>query len=134
VNRTQIEEVVRSAYEARVRGDLDAVMAHFADGAQFSLTGSATASPVPLSASGGAAVREVMRRLVEGFEFRDPKILTLIVEEDRAAVHWTVRVRATATGREAQTELVDLLRFSDGKIASFQQFADTALAAQLLAG
>ena len=132
-DRTRIEAVVRAAYEARQRGDLDGVMAHFAPRAQFVLVGSSAASPVPASALGAAAVREVLRRLMASFEFSDVQLRAIMVEGDRAAVHWSARVRVPASGKEATTELIDLLAFEDDKIVSFRQFADTALAAQLLA-
>jgi ketosteroid isomerase-like protein len=48
-------------------------------------------------------------------------------------MHWRVQVRASPSGEAAETELVDLVAFRDGKILSFRQFADTALASRLLA-
>ena len=56
----------------------------------------------------------------------------MIVEGNRAAVHSRARVRAKATGDEAVTEMVDLVELQDGKISSFQQFCDTAVANRLL--
>ncbi|NNM71761.1 nuclear transport factor 2 family protein [Enterovirga aerilata] len=130
--RAEIEAVLRAAYDARRRGDLDGVMAHFSPRAEFMLLGSPAASPVPLSALGIAAVREVLRRLMASFEFHDLELRTVLVEGNRAAVHWSARVRAPASGLEASTELLDLVRLEAGKIVSFKQFADTALASRLL--
>lgn len=132
--RDEVERVVRSAYAARKIGDLDAVMGHFADHAQFALAGSTAASPVPMSASGGAAIRTVMERLIASFEFHDVEMLDTIIDGDKAAVHWRVRVRATESGAEAVTEFVDILRVEGGRIVAFTQFADTALATSLLRG
>ena len=42
-------------------------------------------------------------------------------------------MRATATGQEAETEFVDILRVENGKIVSFKQFVDTALASRMVA-
>ena len=123
----RVEAIIRGAYEARTRGDLDAVMRHFADGATFSLSGSPAASPVPTAASGRAAIREVLRRLLEGFEFSQMKPVTILVDGERAAVHWHVKVRAVSSGYEAETDILDLVRVQDGKITDFRQFADTAL-------
>ncbi len=130
--RARIEAVIRAAYEARRRGDLDGVMAHFAPRAQFMLVGSPAASPVPLSAMGNAAVREVLRRLMASFEFSEVELRLLLIEGDKAAVHWSARVRVPASGQEAETELLDLISFEGDKIVLFKQFADTALAARLL--
>jgi ketosteroid isomerase-like protein len=131
-DRARIEDVIRTAYAARMSGDVEAVMGHFAPNANFSIAGSPVASRVPTAATGAAAVREVMERLVAAFEFSDARIVSMIVEGDRAAVHWSVRVRSPGTGEEAQTELVDLVRLEGDKIISLQQFADTALAQRLL--
>ena len=130
--RAEIETAIRTVYEARRRGDLDGVVAHFSPRAQFLLVGSASASPVPSSALGVAAVREVLRRLMDSFELTRVELLTVLVEGDTAAVHWSARVKCAGTGLEADTELFDLIRFEGALIVSFRQFADTALAARLL--
>lgn len=127
MNRDSVEALIRAAYEARLRGDLDEVVAHFADGASFSVSGSPAVSPVPTAASGRAAIREVLRRLLEGFEFSQLKLVSLLVDGDRAAAHWHVRVKALGSGYDAETDIVDLIRVQDGRITEFRQFADTAL-------
>lgn len=122
-----IDQVVQAAYAARMKGDLDGVLSHFADGAVFSVSGSPATSPVPTAVSGRSAIREVMRRLLEGFEFKETELVTMLVDGDQAAFHWHVKVRAVGTGQEAETDILDLVRIADGKIVSFRQFADTAL-------
>ena len=127
MDRNAIEAVLHAAYAARKSSDLEGVLRHFAPGAVFSLSGSTAASPVPMVATGMAAIREVMRRLMEGFEFKNIEFVTMLVDGDQAAVHWHVQVKALGTGLEAETDIVDLVRFDGDKIASFRQFADTAL-------
>ena len=130
--RDDIEAILRAAYAARVEGDLDGTLRAFADGVHFSLAGSAAASPVPVGATGIAAVRELMRRLVESFRFHDARMVDLVVEGEKAAVHWHVRVSAASGGDPVETDLMDPVEFRDGKIVSLRQFADTALASRLL--
>ena len=55
----------------------------------------------------------------------DPEALRGLIQSQK-------EIFRAATGQEADTELLDLLRFEDGLIVSFKQFADTALAARLL--
>jgi ketosteroid isomerase-like protein len=107
-------------------------MAHFADHAVFSLAGSPAASPVPMSVAGAAPLREAMGQLIADFHFEHVEILAIIVEGDRAAVHLRARVRSAGTGEVAETEIVDVMQFEDGRIISHRQFADTALASRLL--
>ena len=131
-DRAAIENAIRAAYDARARGDLHGVMAHFADHAVFSLAGSPAASSVPMSVAGAAPLREAMSQLIASFNFEKVEILAIIVEGDRAAVHLRARIRSTGTGEVAETEIVDILQFEEGRIVSHRQFADTALASRLL--
>jgi ketosteroid isomerase-like protein len=117
---------------ARQRGDLEGVCRHFADDAVFTLAGAKEASPVVVRCTDCETLRQVMKGLIGNFEFRDIEILSMIVEGPKIAVHWRARARATPTGQEAVTELADIITLRDGKIASFTEFCDTALAAKML--
>ena len=134
MDRASIEEVIREGYAARLRGDLDLTCDYFAEDARFAVAGSPEASPVASSARGCGEVRGALAGLMGAVEFLRHDFLEVVVEGDRAAVHSRVRLRATETGEEVETEFLDLLRVRDGKIHSFVQFCDTALAARLLGG
>jgi ketosteroid isomerase-like protein len=131
--RDSIEQLIKTAYDARVRGDIDAVVQHFADGATFSLAGCPASSSVAMSVCGAQPLRDAMAGLVQSFAFSDMEPVTTVIEGDQAVIHWKARVRATATGQEAETEFVDILRVENGKIVSFKQFVDTALASRMVA-
>jgi ketosteroid isomerase-like protein len=131
-DRNHIERTLRKAYADRARGDLDAIAAAFADDAHFQLAGSAEASAVAGRSKGGAEFRQHLTGLISTFEMRDPTILSMVIEGPKAAVHWRAHVRSTVTGMEATTELFDLVEFKDGKISSFLEFCDTALAARMM--
>ena len=47
-------------------------------------------------------------------------------------MHWRGKIRSTLTGEVVDTELVDLFELQDGRISSFVEFCDTALAARLM--
>jgi len=126
------ETVIRDIYDARMRGDIEGILRHTADDVQFSIAGCGASSAVPCSVAGTDALRDVLGQLVTAFEFRDPRVLDLMFDDDRAMVRWRVHVRSPASGEEAETELVDLIQFRDDKVLSYRQFADTALAARLL--
>lgn len=130
--RVAVERMIREAYDARKRGDLDGVMRHFTDNPVFSVSGSPATSPVPMVASGRAAIQEVLRRLLDGFEFQQMKIVKMLVDGDHAVIHWHVRVKAIGSGQVAETDILDLVRIEDDKIASMNQFADTALINSML--
>ena len=131
-DRATIESRLRESYAARLAGDLEGTVRHFADNAVFALAGAEEASPVPVRCMGREPLRNLMAGLIDAFKFSDHEILSLIIDGSRAAVHARLHVRSTASGEGAVTETVDLIAFEDGKIVSFTQFFDTALAAKLV--
>jgi len=131
MDRAAIESMLKEAYGARVAGDVDGTVRYFTDDAVFAIAGAKEASPVALRCTGCEDIRAVMGGLIGAFKFADHEILEIFLDGPRAAVHTRFRVRSAATGEEAVTETVDLITFEDGKIASFVQFCDTALAAKL---
>jgi ketosteroid isomerase-like protein len=133
MDRATIESILKEAYAARVRGDVEATVGFFAGDAVFALSGASHASPVALRCTDCEALRGAMAGLVQAFEFKDHEILSLVIEGEKAAAHTRVRVRSTVTGEEETTEMADLVTFRDGKIVSFLEFCDTALAARMLA-
>ena len=133
MDRASVEKVIREAYGARRRGDLETTCVHFADDARFTVAGDVRASAIAGSATGCEAVRGALTGIMDALDWVDHEIVSLVIEGDQAAVHSRVTVRARATGEEVETEMLDLLTVRDGKIASFLQFCDTARAAQLLA-
>jgi ketosteroid isomerase-like protein len=131
-DRAQIESLLKEAYAARKRGDVEAVTRAFADNPHFELAGARQASPIALRCTDRDQFRTLMAGLVKSFEFLDHEILEMIIEGNRAAVHWRSRMRSGVTGEEVVTEVVDLITVEDGKIASFVEFCDTALAARMM--
>ena len=132
-DRDHIERTLRQIYQDRAAGKIDAIVGAFADDAKFRLAGSADASPVCAESRGGQQFREHLAGLVKAFQMYDPHIQRMLIDGSRAAVHWRVHVTSTATGKSATTELFDLVEFENGKISSFTEFCDTALAASLIA-
>ena len=130
--RAQIESLLKQAYAARKRGDVEAIMQVFVDNPHFELAGARQTSPVAIRCTEGGQFRTLMSGMIQTFEFLDHEILHMIIEGDRAAVHWRSRMRSGVTGEEVVTELVDLITVEGGKIASFVEFCDTALAARMM--
>ena len=131
-DRAQIESLLREAYAARKRGDVDAITQVFVANPHFELAGARQTSPVAIRCTEGDQFRTLMAGMIQTFEFLDHEILGMIIEGDRAAVHWRSRMRSGITGEEVVTELVDMITIADGKIASFIEFCDTALAARMM--
>jgi ketosteroid isomerase-like protein len=131
-DRKQMLQVVRDAYAARVRGDVDGVLRYFASDAVFRLNAAPYNQITSVHAVDGGELRYALAQLIENFEFSDYEIVDSVVEGSKVAVRSMFTVRARNTGNTAKTEVLDLIEFRDGKISSFAQFFDTAFANNLM--
>ncbi len=86
-------------------------------------TGSSEGRAVSIAASGGREIRACRALLVKAFALRGYQLLSLTVEGERAAAaHWRVEIHSKITGARVPTELVDLLKVRNGRIASCVEF------------
>jgi ketosteroid isomerase-like protein len=133
-NRETMLELIRRAYAARGTGDLEGLMAAFHPEAVFTLVGDQKALEVAGSVHGYRGVRETLRGFIATFHFVERQILSELVEQDRAAVRSRLVVRHNPTNTTRTTEVLDLLKFRDGKIIELIEFADTALIRDMMSG
>ena len=130
-SRDEIERTLRNIYAARQRGDLDAISNIFAPHARFHMAGS-NASPVAVRVEGAEQYRPLLAGMIKTFEVLDHRIVTVLIDGSRAAVQWQAKMRSTVTGETVETDLFDLIEIDNGRISSFYEFCDTALAARLM--
>jgi hypothetical protein len=57
----------------------------------------------------------------------------LLVDGEKALLHWTARVTYTPTNKSENVETFDVVTFRDGKIVDCLQSTDTALVSSLAA-
>lgn len=124
---------MRKGYEGRVRGDVDAIVGIFTPDAKFKLNASAPQQTVALATEGVGGLRNALTQLVNAFEFQSCDIVDAVVEGSKAAIRIRFKVRSRQTDNVAVTKSLDLVEFRDGKIASYTQFFDTAIANRLMA-
>jgi ketosteroid isomerase-like protein len=129
--REDIERILRDAYAARQRGDLDALGGLFAPHARFQMAGS-SASPIAALVEGAAQYRPLLAGMMKAFEVLDHKIVSMLIDGSKAAVQWRAKMRSAVTGETVETDLFDLIEMEDGRIKSFFEFCDTALAARMM--
>ncbi len=128
--RAAIETLIRTAYEARFRSDLDGLMTFFHPQCQYHLSGTADLGPMCTPQSGCDAVRAQMAGLIDTFVFSNVAQLALIIEGNRAAYHWRADITCVPTGKTEMFEIMDLFAIEDGRIRSLTQFTDTASVAR----
>jgi ketosteroid isomerase-like protein len=130
-SRADIERILRDTYAARQRGDLDAIAGVFAPHARFQMAGS-NASPIATLVEGAEQYRPLLAGMIKTFEILDHTIMSMLIDGSKAAVQWRARMRSTVTGETVETDLFDLIEIEDGRIRSFYEFCDTALAARMM--
>jgi ketosteroid isomerase-like protein len=129
-SRSHIENAIRFLYAARVKGDLEGTLKDLAEEAVFRINGREFMSaPV----TGKAAIRPVVQELIKHWRFEDWKECSLLVDGEKALLHWTARVTYTPTNKSENVETFDVVTFRDGKIVDYLQSTDTALVSSLAA-
>ena len=133
-SRETMLDLIKLAYAARGRGDLEGLMSAFHPEAVFTLVGDKKALQVAGSVQGHRGLREVLGGFIATFQFVERRILSELVDGDRAAVHSRLVVRYNPTGTTLATDCLDLLKFQDRKIIELIEFADTALIRDMMSG
>jgi ketosteroid isomerase-like protein len=131
MTKAEIEGIIRKLYAARIAGNVEDIVGAMASNVSFGLAGDPTASSVVGRLSGSEPVRAQLTKLVKGFKFNSYEIVTLVVDGSNAAVHGKASITSMATGQTVDTDLADFIAFKDGRVTSFTQFCDTALASKL---
>ncbi len=125
MDKSETAAAIRAVYAARVAGDIPRMLSYFADDACCTLHGQGLTAPeAPIS--GRAALAAVFGALVEVYKFEDWTEIALLVDGDRAALHWRARVTAARTGAAETFDVFDFVRFRGGKIVELDQCGDTA--------
>jgi ketosteroid isomerase-like protein len=121
--RAEIEQLLLELYAARMRGDLTALCAKFADDAHFQVAGASNnASPVAMKAVGNSQFRPLLAIMIKSFKLSEQSVLTMLIDGQQAAVHWRAKVYSRISGTTVLTELIDLVEVRDGRIASYVEF------------
>ena len=74
---------------------------------------------------GRNAVLEALGSIAKDFSLERYEPRVIIVEDDRAAVMSDVAFKQRATGRVLTAHLANFLRFRDGRVIEFREFANT---------
>ncbi|WP_076864668.1 nuclear transport factor 2 family protein [Bradyrhizobium mercantei] len=126
-DRETMQRLVTQAYTARGKGDIDSLMDTFGPNSSFELVGDKKALHLTGAVEGHANITQALAQFITAFEFMDRKITSFLVDGDRAAVHSTITVYFIPKKITFTTDVLDLFRFENGKIAELVEFADTAL-------
>jgi ketosteroid isomerase-like protein len=117
--------VVTDLYAAYARRDFDRVAALIDDDVDWAIHGPVQVFPFVGHRRGKVAVLEALGGIAKDYllESYEPQIM--IVEGDRAAVMSDVAFKQRATGRVLRFHIANFLRFRDGRLIEFREFANT---------
>jgi ketosteroid isomerase-like protein len=119
MERAAFERLLSELYDARAAGALERLCALFGPDAVFKISGSSDGKPIALAARGTEEVRSWLAVLVKTFRLTRHEILSMVIDGDRAAVHWRASIHSRVTGASVPTELVDLVEVRAGRIGSY---------------
>jgi len=124
--RAAIEAVLDKLYDARRRNDVTAAAECFREDGRFMPNGG------PAAATNRAEQLAGLKGLFDAFACVKLDVHCRIIDPPRAAVHWRGTFRAK-NGKVGDTDILDVMEFRDGRVASLTTFFDTAYAAALSA-
>jgi ketosteroid isomerase-like protein len=122
-------EVIKAAYAAFSRGDIDAVVNACADDVEWDAAGPAEVPQAGLF-RGKSGVADFFRILADAEEPQFLETEAFVAQGERVLVlgHYSARVRST--GHTAQADFVHSFVMRDGKVVKYRQYYDTARYAQ----
>ncbi len=122
-------QVVKDGYASYQRGDIPSLLEMVTDDVQWYMPGP---SEVPAAGrrAGRDQVAEFFTKLNESDEVLAFEPRTYLADGDTVVVLGRYSARVKATGRTTDFEWVHVFSVRDGKIASWEQFYDTATAAE----
>jgi ketosteroid isomerase-like protein len=116
---------VTELYDAYASRDFERVAAMIDEDVDWIIYGPVQVFPFVGHRRGRRAVLEALGGIAKDFilERYEPRII--IVDGDRAAVMSDVAFQQRSTARTVSTQLANFLRFRDGKLIEFREFANT---------
>jgi len=121
-SRTEIDILIRELYGARVRGDFEGVCRLFSGNARFEIASVSDGNPIAVNSNGTDEFRPLLKLLMRTFRIGDQKILSMIIDGQKAAVHWRADIYSRITGSIAPTEFIDIVEIQGGGISSYLEF------------
>jgi ketosteroid isomerase-like protein len=116
---------VTELYAAYGRRDVERIAAFLHDDIDWVIYGPIDVFPFVGVRRGSAAVLQALGDLAKAYvlESHHPEIM--IVDGDRAAVMADLAFKQIATGRMLRFRVANFLRFKDGRLIEFREFADS---------
>lgn len=131
-DRSELERTVRAFYRARNDNDIDAVMKHVDPDATFRIVGSYRLGPLTHMVEGAAEIRARFTDLMAAWDLSDLDVESVHVDGDTVLIHRNGPVHFIPKDVFIDTEMLDKVTFSNGRIIEYTEFVDTLMAAEMV--
>ena len=131
LDRELIEQRLQMQFELRAKGDWRGWLEFAAEDICFDMRGNWAVFPYKKPLHGKKALVEALMMVVVQFENLGWVVNDLVIDGDRVALRRTVMVRNRGTGRIAELDVAEFIRFRDGLIVEFTEVVDSAALARL---
>jgi ketosteroid isomerase-like protein len=122
---TDTRATVRELYDAYEKRNFEKVAALIHDDIDWIMYSPVTVFPFAGPRQGKVAVLEAMVDIAKVFSLDSYKVEQIIVDGDRAAAMSDVSFRQRATGRMLRFRIANFMRFQDGRLIEFREFANS---------
>jgi ketosteroid isomerase-like protein len=123
------EDATRAAvtdlYDAYARGDGERVARYIDDEIDWVIHGPVQVFPFAGARRGKRAVLDALGAIAKDYSIERYVPQLVAVDGDSAAVMSNVAFRQRSTGRVLSFHIADFMRFRDGRIVEFREFANT---------
>lgn len=127
MNETNKTQVVKDAYAKFQNRDIDGLMNLFSEDIHWKIP-EVAGSPLINECRGHEEVGKFFAQLDEAEDITHFEPKEFIAQNDRVVVLGNYRATIKATGRDFDSDWVQIFTVRDGKITSFLEFFDTAAA------
>jgi ketosteroid isomerase-like protein len=118
-------DLVTDLYAAYARGDAERIAELIDDDIDWIIHGPMQIFPFAGHRRGKMAVLEALGALAKDYMLERYEPRSMLVDGDRAAVMSDVAFKQRATGRTLRFHIANFLRFRDGRVVEFREFANT---------
>jgi len=127
MSEVQNTTVVQHAYAAFGRGDIPSLLETLTDDVSWrSVIGAASYVPFAGERRGRAAVAEFFRIVSEVEEFSQFEPREFVAQGDTVVAIGHYAATTKATGRRFESDFVMVFTLTDGRVAAFREYTDTA--------
>ncbi len=116
-------QVVREAYAAFGRGDIEAILGSLSENVEWIAPG---VEPVAGTYRGRGEVARFFQKVNDISEFSSFEPREYVAQGDRVIALGSYRAKVKSTGRIYECDWAMSFSFAGGKISKFQEFTDTA--------